>query len=78
MRSKIDEKLDRRGGGRRGKRAAAPVKGGKALQRLFSFLGPRDPRMIADVVESVIRRPRAPIVLVPPVRLSEAVPFASR
>jgi hypothetical protein len=51
MKSKIDERLER-GGGRRGKRASTPVKGGKALQRLFSFLGPRDPRMIADVVES--------------------------
>jgi hypothetical protein len=51
MRSKIDERLER-GVGRRRARASKPAKGGKVLQRLFSFLGPRDPRMIADVLES--------------------------
>ena len=46
MRSKFDGK--RRAGGRQSKRAAVP--GGKALQRLFAYLGQRDPAMNEEVV----------------------------
>ena len=47
MRSRIDARLER--AVRRGKKPA-PVPGGKALQRLFYFLGERNPKLNDDVV----------------------------
>ena len=49
MRSKIDAKFERRG---RGRKPRSPV-GGKALQRLFAYLGRRDPTLNDDVVAAV-------------------------
>src|SRR6266508_3739195 len=46
MRSKIDAKIERQGKAKKRK----PVPGGKALQRLFHFLGQRDPKLNDDVV----------------------------
>src|SRR5262249_57984909 len=47
MRSKIDPKDERRG---RGRRPARRPGGGKALQRLLTYLGERDPHLVGDVV----------------------------
>lgn len=49
MRSKIDAKIDR--GAKRPK--ATPFPGGKALQRLFTYLGQRDPALNNEVVATV-------------------------
>src|SRR5438094_6933328 len=49
MRSKIDAKIDR--GARR--RKITPFPGGKALQRLFAYLGERDPALNNEVVATV-------------------------
>src|SRR5882724_663664 len=49
MRSKLDSKIDR--GARR--RKVTPFPGGKALQRLFTFLGQRDPALNNDIVATV-------------------------
>lgn len=49
MRSKIDAKTDHRGKQRKGK----PLPGGKALQRLFSYLAERDPALNDEVVATV-------------------------
>src|SRR6266849_3200540 len=49
MRSKFDAKI--RAGGRGSKRK--PVPGGKALQRLFAYLGQRDPAINDEVVASI-------------------------
>jgi hypothetical protein len=49
MRSKIDARIERRGRGRKAK----PVPGGKALQRLFNYLGERDPALNNDVVAAI-------------------------
>jgi hypothetical protein len=46
MRSKFDAKIERQGKAKKPK----PVPGGKALQRLFHFLGQRDPKLNDDVV----------------------------
>jgi hypothetical protein len=46
MRSKFDAKIERQGKAKKPK----PVLGGKALQRLFYFLGQRDPKLNDDVV----------------------------
>jgi photosystem II stability/assembly factor-like uncharacterized protein len=46
VRSKIDPKDDRS----RGRRKAKSPKGGKALQRLLSYLGERDPKLISETV----------------------------
>jgi hypothetical protein len=50
MRSKIDARIERRGKGRKPK---SPV-GGKALQRLFAYLGERDPTLNNDVVATLV------------------------
>src|SRR6266478_2600355 len=49
MRSKIDAKIDR--GARR--RKGTPYPGGKALQRLFAYLGQRDPALNNEIVATV-------------------------
>src|SRR5438552_18011114 len=49
MRSKLDTKIDRGSG--RGK--ATPFRGGKALQRLFTYLGQRDPALNNEIVATV-------------------------
>jgi hypothetical protein len=58
MRSKFDAKIDSKGKAKKRK----PVPGGKALQRLFQFLGQRDPKLNDDVVSSLtvpkIARPK--------------------
>ena len=51
MRSKLDEKDKTRGAKRR---TARKPKGGKALQRLLTYLAERDPPLIADVVDPVV------------------------
>src|SRR5262245_58255554 len=57
-----ETKLTRIRGGARGRRRAPRPPGGKALQRLFSFLGQRDPALNNDVVATVavprVARPR--------------------
>jgi hypothetical protein len=52
MRSKVDAKFERRGKGKK-KPTPTPVPGGKALQRLFHFLGRRDPKLNDDVVAAL-------------------------
>ena len=54
MRSKIEARLERRS---RRKKPKSPV-GGKALQRLFFYLGERDPKLNNEVV-ATIAPPRA-------------------
>jgi hypothetical protein len=54
MRSKVDAKIDRRA---KRRKYPAPL-GGKALQRLFTYLGQRDPKLNNDVV-ATIAVPRA-------------------
>jgi photosystem II stability/assembly factor-like uncharacterized protein len=54
MRSKIDATIGRRG--KQGK--STPPPGGKALQRLFAYLGQRDPALNSEVV-ATIAVPRA-------------------
>jgi hypothetical protein len=49
MRSKLDARIERRG--RKGK--AKPLPGGKALQRLFNYLGERDPALNDDVLANI-------------------------
>ena len=49
MRSKLDTKIDR--GARR--RKVTPFPGGKALQRLFTYLGQRDPALNNEIVATV-------------------------
>src|ERR1700730_15592414 len=49
MRSKFDARIERQGG----KRKPKPIPGGKALQRLFYYLGERDPALNNDVVASI-------------------------
>jgi hypothetical protein len=49
MRSKFDAKIERRGKAKKPK----PVPGGKALQRLFHFLGQRDPKLNDEVVTAL-------------------------
>ena len=49
MRSKIDARFERRG---RGGKPRSPV-GGKALQRLFAYLGRRNPTLNDEVVAAV-------------------------
>jgi photosystem II stability/assembly factor-like uncharacterized protein len=51
MRSKTDVARNRRGGGARRRTRRGP--GGKALQRLFTFLGQRDPALNNDIVATV-------------------------
>ena len=50
MRSKIDAEMNRRGR----QRKATPLPGGKALQRLFTYLGQRDPALNEEVVATVV------------------------
>jgi len=50
MRSKFDAKIERKG---KTSKKRKPVPGGKALQRLFQFLGQRDPKLNDDVVSSL-------------------------
>ena len=49
MRSKLDTKIGQRA---RQRKSKAPV-GGKALQRLFFYLGERDPTLNDDVVATI-------------------------
>ena len=48
MRGRIDAKIERR---RKDKKKSGRVPGGKALQRLFDYLGQRDPAL-ADILVS--------------------------
>ena len=51
MRSRLDERSERRGKSKaRVRRKAKSPKGGKALQRLLNYLSERDPLLVADVV----------------------------
>jgi hypothetical protein len=54
MRSKIEARLERRS---KRKKPKSPI-GGKALQRLFFYLGERDPKLNDEVV-ATIAPPRA-------------------
>jgi hypothetical protein len=54
MRSRIDARIERRGKGKK----SVPVPGGKALQRLFDYLGQRDPAL-TDVVVSEFGVPKS-------------------
>src|ERR1700760_370822 len=60
MRSKFDAKIESKG--KKAGRKPKPVAGGKALQRLFQFLGQRDPKLNDEVVSSLtvpkIARPK--------------------
>src|SRR5438034_912208 len=56
MRSKLDTKIDR--GARR--RKVTPFPGGKALQRLFTYLGQRDPALNNEIVASIAVDPQDP------------------
>jgi photosystem II stability/assembly factor-like uncharacterized protein len=49
MKSKINERIDRAA---RRKKSKSPI-GGKALQRLFAYLGQRDPNLNNDVVATI-------------------------
>ena len=51
MRSKFDAKIESKGRGKAKK--PKPVPGGKALQRLFQFLGQRDPKLNDEVVTAL-------------------------
>jgi hypothetical protein len=51
MRSRLDEEKSETG--RKGVRKTKSPKGGKALQRLLSYLAERDPKLIGDVVDTV-------------------------
>jgi hypothetical protein len=60
MRSKFDAKIESKG---KAKKKPKPVPGGKALQRLFQFLGQRDPKLNDDVVSSLtVPKPARPKV----------------
>lgn len=55
MRSKIDAKIERTA---KGKKKRFPVPGGKALQRLFNYLGQRDPAL-TDIVVAELAVPKS-------------------
>ena len=50
MRNKLDARIDSKG---KAQKKRKPVPGGKALQRLFQFLGQRDPKLNDEVVSSL-------------------------
>lgn len=75
MRSKLDERSDTRGKVRR--KGKSP-KGGKALQRLLTYLSERDPLLVGDIV-GPIDLARAPRPKVGPSRTAlSARPLAAR